>query len=74
MRTAIPLVCIFAETYFLINWLGEEETNLYDVVPAKDVVPLEGSDVLKIKPGENCRVVYESIYYKALVLNIGMLT
>jgi len=72
LSKTITLACIFAETYFLVNWLGDEEADLYDVVPAKDVVPSEESDVLTIKRGEVCRVVYESKYYKARVLNIGM--
>ena len=39
----------------LINWLGEEHDDLYDAVPAKDIVPSEGSDVLEI-----CGVLYQS--------------
>lgn len=61
-----------AVTHFLINWLGEERDDLYDAVPAKEIVPPEESDVLDIKPGSTCRVVYYSKFYKAKVLKIGM--
>ena len=34
------------ETYFQVNWIADED--LYDVFPAKDVVPPEDYDILDV--------------------------
>ena len=59
-------MCVITYT----NWLGED---LYDVVPARDIVPSEEIvDVLEMKPEDICRILYQGKFYKAKVLKIGM--
>lgn len=65
------LLILFVETFFLINWLEEDDPNLYDIVPSKDVVPPEDVDVLDIKRDTVCRVSYSGMYYKAKIIQQG---
>ena len=63
--------CFIPDTYFLINWLDEEEDDLFDVVSAKSVVPPEGTDILSLMPYTVCRVGYEGQFYRAQVIERG---
>lgn len=38
----------FLDTYFLVNWLEEEEDDLYDVMSSKCVVPPDDHSILEI--------------------------
>jgi hypothetical protein len=44
---------------------------LHDVVPAKDIVPPEGCDVLDVAASMVCRVSFSGRFYKATVLERG---
>ena len=61
------------DTYFLINWIDEDEDDLYDVVSTKSVVPPEGTNILNVIAGSVCRVAYSGQYYRAKVINLGEL-
>ena len=60
----------FIDTYYLIKW--EEEDGLYDVIPAKDIVPPNNcNDILEVIPGMVCRILFDGKYYGATVINTG---
>ena len=61
---------LIVDTYFLINWL-ETDGNLHDVVAARNVVPPEDYDILDLTPGMPCRVIYNSKFYPAQIVNSG---
>ena len=44
---------------------------MYDTVPAKDVTPPEGIDVLDLKPGDHWQVSYEHRYYRVTIIAPG---
>ena len=63
---------IITDMYLLIKWVEEDE--MYDVVSSKSVVPPEGcSSALDIDPGSVVRVAFSGEYYRAEVLEKGML-
>lgn len=62
--------CLFLpERYFLLQW--GDESSMYDTVPAKDVTPPEGIDVLDLKPGDHCQASYEHRYYRVTIIATG---
>ena len=61
----------FVETFFLVNWLDEEDDDLFDVVPSKDVVPPGSKTVLDVAAGTVCRVAYSSQFYRAKIIECG---
>ena len=60
------------DKHFLINWLDEEDDDIYDVVPSKAVVPPEGTNVLDLDSGAICRVAFSGLFYRAKVIESGM--
>ena len=46
---------------------------MYDVVSAKDVVPPEEVDILDVVPGTVCRASYSGQYYKARIIECGII-
>ena len=44
---------------------------MLDTVPACDITPPEGTDVLDLKPGDCCQASYESRYYSVKVVATG---
>lgn len=61
------------DTYFCVNWLEKGEEDCFDVVPSKDIIPPEGVDVLDVNAGYVCRVSYSGRFYKAKVIDRGMI-
>lgn len=59
------------DLYFLIQWLEEEEGILYDVMPARDIVPEEGQDAFSLRPGDECKACFANKQYPARVLATG---
>jgi len=59
-----------ADKFFVIKWSGCHD-DLFDVMPAKSVVPPEGVDILQLQPGSPCQAAYEGQYYKAKVIETG---
>ena len=51
--------------------MEDEESDLYDAIPARDIVPQEGGDVLSLLPGEECRASFDSTLYPAKVVAVG---
>ncbi len=43
------------------------------MVPSKDIIPPEGVDVLDVNAGYVCRVSYSGRFYKAKVIDRGMI-
>ena len=60
-----------ADLYFLIKWLDQEE-DLYDVLPARDVKPHDDTDVLDLMPGERCQAFFLNKLYGGKVVANGM--
>ena len=56
----------------MINWLDEQDDDLYDVVPSKAVVPPDGINILDVDMGAICRVAFGGQYYRAKVIETGM--
>ena len=44
---------------------------MYDTVPARDVTPDEGIDVLDLKPGDRCQASYEHRHYRVKIVAAG---
>ena len=65
-------LCFLIDKHFLINWLDEEDEDLYDVVPSKAVVPPDGINILDVDAGAFCRVAFSGQYYRAKVIDSGM--
>ena len=65
------LSCFIPDTYFLINWLDEEEDNLFDVVSVESVVSPEGTDILSLIPYTVYRVGYAGQFYWSQVIEHG---
>lgn len=63
---------IFKDRYFLVNWLEEDDRNLYDVVHSKAIVPPKEFDILDIRVESICRVSFDGKFYKARVMGYGM--
>ena len=53
--------------------MEEDDSDLYDVVHSKTIVPPEGFDILDINVGSVCRVSFDGKFYKARVIDYGML-
>ena len=53
----------------MVNWTEDED--LFDVIAAKELVPPEDSDILDVEPGMLCRVMYQSKFYPAKVIESG---
>lgn len=49
---------------FFIKWLDDQE-DLYDVLPARDVKPHSDMDVLDLMPGEQCQALFRNKLYVA---------
>ena len=47
---------LFAENYFLINWLDDADPLLYDVAASKAVVPPDNMSIFDVTSGTICRV------------------
>ena len=72
MLIYLPCIyCVLVDIFFLVNWLEDEENDLYDVVPSKSVVPPENTNIIDVKPGSVCRVAYSGQFYKAKVIQCG---
>ena len=72
MRACFPQIpCSYfcVEKYFLVNWTADED--LFDVIAAKEVVPPEDHDILDVKAGMICRVMYQSKFYPAKIIESG---
>ena len=63
------LEILVLDLYFLIKWLDEEE--LMDVLPARDIMPIDGSDVFELNPGDECKAAFKGHNYEAEVLAVG---
>ena len=63
------LEILVLDLYFLIKWLDEGE--LMDVLPARDIMPIDGSDVFELNPGDECRAAFKDHNYEAEVLAVG---
>ena len=44
---------------------------MYDAIPARDITPPEGVDVLSIIPDEECQASFENKLYPARVVAVG---
>ena len=44
---------------------------MYDAMPARDITPPEGGDVLSLLPGQECEVSFANKLYPARVVAIG---
>lgn len=60
-----------ADIYFLIQWLEDEENVLYDAIPARDITPPEGGDVLSLLPGMSVKLHLAKKLYPARVVAVG---
>ena len=60
-----------ADKFFVIEWLGGHDDELFDVMPAKCVVPPEGVNILNLQSGIVCQAGYEGQFYKAKVIATG---
>ena len=60
------------DLYFLIKWLDDQEEDLYDVLPARDVKPHNDTDVLDLMPGEQCQAFFLNKLYGGKVVANGM--
>ena len=58
------------ERYFLIQWL-DCDPAMYDAIPARDVTPLEGIDILDLIPGDRCQASYEHRHYRVKIMAAG---
>ena len=52
----------------MVNW---KESDMYDVLPSKSVVPPEGCDILCLNEGMTCRGLYSGEYHDATVVATG---
>ena len=44
-----------------MQWLDELELeDMYDIVPARSIVPSEGTDILDLKVGDFCKATFAS--------------
>ena len=60
-----------ADLYFLIQWMEDEESDLFDAIPARNITPPEGGDVLSLIPGEECQASFGNALYRAKVVAVG---
>ena len=49
------------------------QTQIFDVVASKNVVPPENKSIFDVTPGTVCRVFFNAQYYRAKVIETGML-
>ena len=59
----------FLDTYFFVQWV--DDTEKFDVVNSKHVVPPDGIEVLNVKPEMVCRVACDGTFHKASMLEVG---
>ena len=59
------------DLYFLIQRLEDEESDMYDAIPARDITPPEGGDILSLLPGEECKASFGNKIYPARVVAVG---
>lgn len=59
---------LYADLYFVVLWLGEEE-KLYDTVPARQIV--SDGDVLNLEAGTNCKAMYDDATYCVEIIAKG---
>lgn len=71
MYIATCVISFSADLYFLVQWLEDEESALYDAIPARDITPPEGGDVLSLQPGMNCRALFGNKTYPARLVAVG---
>ena len=57
-----------------MNWLHDTDTDLFDVVQSKCVVPPEEIDILDIVPGTVCKVAFTGEYFRANIVQLGKWT
>ena len=69
--TLLSLYHCCADLYFLIQWLEDEENDLFDAIPAKDISAPEGVDVLNLLPGDECQASFGNTLYHAKVVATG---
>lgn len=43
------------------------------MVPSKSVVPIDDTDILDLRAGAICKVGFDGVFYKAKVIEHGML-
>ena len=60
-----------ADLYFLIQWLEDDENDLFHAVPGRDITPAEDGDVLSLVPGQECRASFGNQLYPARVVAVG---
>ena len=54
----IPYI-LFTDLYFLVLWLGDEASEkLYDVLPARNVAPVD-VDILNLHPGMKAQAFFK---------------
>lgn len=61
-------ICKSADLYFLIQWQEEEEEDLYDVLPARDI---KANDVFSLSPGDQCKASFSNKLYNSKVVAHG---
>ena len=54
-----------------MQWLDDNEEDLFDVIRVRDIVPSDGRDILQLKPGENCKASFASKLYDCRILAVG---
>ena len=59
------------DLYFLIQWMEDDEGELFDVVPARDITPATGKDILDLVPDDDCQASYANTLYPARVVAVG---
>ena len=60
--------------YFLIQWIEDADDILYDAVPARDITPPSGKDVLDLLPEDECQASFANTLYRAKVVAVGRST
>ena len=63
---------LYWDLYFLIEWLKDEEDNLYDVIPVHSIKAPESTDILDLMPGQPCHAYFNNVLYPVKVVAYGM--
>ena len=51
--------------------MDETDEVLYDAVPARDITPPNGKDVLDLLSKDNCQASFANTLYPAVVVAVG---
>ena len=51
--------------------MEDEESDVFDAIPARNITPPEGGDVLSLIPGEECQASFGNTLYRAKVVAVG---